>query len=169
MDSFWLSLFGRQWVQLLTLVTNAFRKSIDIGALTHTELLAVLLEIEACIKSRPFAFVEDDMEAKRLWPLHIFTWWLLQSGPCETCPDPESLSLRWQLCQTALQQFWSEWLTEYVRNSPEVADVVKGGQVQEGSLVLVQGDTPHRLSWHIGVVTQVFPGRDRVIRAVEMS
>ena len=46
---------------------------------------------------------------------------------------------------------------------------MKGGQVQVGSLVLVQGETRHRLSWPIGVVKQVFPGRDGVVRAVEIK
>ena len=46
---------------------------------------------------------------------------------------------------------------------------MKGGQVQVGSLVLVQGETRHRLSWPIGVVKQVFPGRDGVVRAAEIK
>ena len=46
---------------------------------------------------------------------------------------------------------------------------MKGGYVQVGSLVLVQGETRHRLSWPIGVVKQVFPGRDGVVRAVDIK
>ena len=35
--------------------------------------------------------------------------------------------------------------------------------------MLVQGETRHRLSWPIGVVKQVFPSRDGVVRAVEIK
>ena len=35
--------------------------------------------------------------------------------------------------------------------------------------MLVQGETRHQLSWPIGVVKQIFPGRDGVVRAVEIK
>ena len=150
-DSPW---WGGWWERLVRSVKTALRKSVGVNSLTHTELLTVLVEIEACINSRPLTFVGDDMEAREpLTPAHFllgrsggFYSWASE----ETSPDPESLGLRWQLCQSVLQQFWSKWSTEYIRNLPQVAGSVKGGQVQVGSLVLVQGETRHSLSWPIG-------------------
>ena len=169
-DSPW---WGGWWERLVRSVKTALRKSVGVNSLTHTELVTVLVEIEACINSRPLTFVGDDIEAREpLTPAHFL---LGRSGGFysraseETSPDPESLGLRWQLCQSVLQQFWSKWSTEYIRNLPQVAGSVKGGQVQVGSLVLVQGETRHRLSWPIGVVKQVFPGRDGVVRAAEIK
>ena len=169
-DSPW---WGGWWERLVRSVKTALRKSVGVNSLTHTELVTVLVEIEACINSRPLTFVGDDIEAREpLTPAHFL---LGRSGGFysraseETSPDPESLGLRWQLCQSVLQQFWSEWSTNYIRNLPQVAGSVKGGQVRVGSLVLVQGETRHRLSWPIGVVKQVFPGRDGVVRAAEIK
>ena len=156
MDSPWFSLVGRIVEWLVRSVKTALRKSVGVNSLTHTELVTLLVEIEACINCRPLTFVGDDIEAREpLTPAHFL---LGRSGGFysraseETSPDPESLGLRWQLCQSVLLQFWSEWSTDFIRNRPQVAGSVKGGQVQVCSLVLVQGETRHRLPWPIGVV-----------------
>ena len=43
---------------------NCPSKSVGVSSLTHTELVTVLVEIEACINSRPLTFVGDDIEAR---------------------------------------------------------------------------------------------------------
>ena len=41
--------------------------------------------------------------------------------------------------------------------------------LQEGSVVLLQEDQQPRLRWPLGVITQLFPGRDGVVRTVEVK
>ena len=80
-DSPW---WGGWCERLVRSVKTALWKSVGVNSLTHTELLTVLVEIEACINSRPLTFVWDDIETREpLRPAHFLLWsqWgLLQSS-----------------------------------------------------------------------------------------
>ena len=41
--------------------------------------------------------------------------------------------------------------------------------IKKGSLVLIREDNVPRLKWPIGIVTEVFPGRDGLIRTVQLK
>ena len=56
-----------------------------------------------------------------------------------------------------------------MRNLPPCHGSAAKGNLEEGSVVLIrEGGTP-RLQWPLGVVTKMFPGRDGIVRAVELK
>ena len=66
-----------------------------------------------------------------------------------------------------LDQFWSSWSSDYIRNLPPAAGV-HGESLKVGSVVLVQDEACNRLQWPLGVVVTVFPGKDGFIRSAEI-
>ena len=81
----------------------------------------------------------------------------------------EDLLLR-QECRTqALNEFWSCWSSEYLRNlPPSTGSPISKGDIRVGSVVMVHVDTCPRLQWPWGVVVTVFPGKDGKVRAAEV-
>ena len=60
------------------------------------------------------------------------------------------------------------WTTDYIRNLPPWKGTAGRFEVKIGSVVIVQDVNQPRLKWPLDIVTQVFPGRDGVVRTVEV-
>ena len=80
-----------------------------------------------------------------------------------------NLALRFAMRQSLLEKFWEIWSSDYIRNLPPWRGAQGKCDLQEGSVVLVQDDQQPRLSWPLGVITQLLPGRNGVVRTVEVK
>ena len=87
-----------------------------------------------------------------------------------SCNWPCDLARRYELRRQLLERFWSCWVNEYLCSLPpcKSAAVNKGG-IQVGSVVLIRGEGTRRLQWPLGVVKVVYPGRDGLVRSVQMK
>jgi hypothetical protein len=64
--------WGGFWERLVRSVKSALKKSIGVRALTFSELETTLIEVEACINSRPLTFVGDSVSDRSpLTPSHF--------------------------------------------------------------------------------------------------
>ncbi|ELT87531.1 hypothetical protein CAPTEDRAFT_204419 [Capitella teleta] len=60
-----------------------------------------------------------------------------------------------------MEVFWHAWSTDYLRNlPPAVSQFRSRGVVRHGSVVMVREDNTPRWHWPLGVVEEVFPGKD---------
>ncbi|XP_014673255.1 PREDICTED: uncharacterized protein LOC106813592 [Priapulus caudatus] len=72
--------------------------------------------------------------------------------------------------QAQLERFWNVWTDDYLRNlSPAVKGFLPQCALKKGSVVLVREDHIPRLSWPLGIIVEVFPGRDGLIRSVKVK
>ena len=166
--------WGGWWERLVRTVKVGLRKSFGSRCLSRTELETVLLEVEACINSRPLTPVTDSLEGDSpLTPSHFLTGRGagFQSRVLE---DPEAVNAK-MLCDRArvrerrLNRFWSVWQTEYLRTLPQsVRRFRDHGELRQGSVVLIREDDLPRMKWMIGVVTKLFPGRDGLSRSAQI-
>lgn len=167
--------WGGWWERLIKTVKSALKRSVGNRSLTRVELETSLLEIEACVNSRPLTFVGDEIDSGMvLTPSHFLVGRSLGCGPSSVVQEnpvvsAQDLVFRQECRNQLLDEFWSCWLSEYLRNLPpcKKSPVSKGG-LQVGSVVLVRKEGYPRLQWPMGVVQQVFPGRDGLIRSVEV-
>ncbi|XP_068202710.1 uncharacterized protein [Palaemon carinicauda] len=83
---------------------------------------------------------------------------------------PDDLRDREEIVNKRLGQFWRVWRKDYIANLPPV---VKGFnqkcRLNVGSTVLVKEDHMARLHWPIGVIVNVYSGRDGLIRSVDVK
>ncbi|XP_068232100.1 uncharacterized protein [Palaemon carinicauda] len=83
---------------------------------------------------------------------------------------PDDLCDREEIVNKRLEQFCSVWRKDYIANLPPV---VKGFnqkcRLNFGSTVLVKEDHMPRLQWPIGVIVNVYLGRDGLIRSVDVK
>ncbi|XP_055686927.1 uncharacterized protein LOC129792164 [Lutzomyia longipalpis] len=144
-----------------------------VGAtpLNFEEMTTVLTQIESVLNSRPLVQLptsSDMPDLTYLTPGHF----LGLEGAAQL-PDPtlEHLSSnrvsRWQLCQKLQQDFSKRWKEEYLTTlqvrtkwSKECVNL----QVED--VVLLYADHLPSPGWLLGVVMEIFPGKDNRVRVV---
>ena len=151
---------------------SALRKSLGRRSLTRSELETSLHEVEACLNSRPLTFVGDEPDdVAPLTPSHFLIGRPagLPAGVGDAEFSSVDLVTRREALNEQLDEFWQRWTDEYVKNLP----LCSGANVQEvvkvGTVVLIREDGLPRLRWPTGVIQAVFPGKDGVVRAVEVK
>ena len=165
------------WVRLVGTINpfnkSSLKKTFGRHSLTRTELETTLHEVDSCVNSRPLTYVSDKADAESpLTPAHFL---LGHAGGFyeRSTPTPvasgSDLALRFAMQQSLLDKFWEIWSSDYIRNLPPWRGAQGGCDLQEGSVVLVQDDQQPRLRWPLGVITQLFPGHDGVVRTVEVK
>ena len=167
--------WGGWWERLIRSVKSALKKTIGNRCLTKVELETTLCEVEACINCRPLTFVGDEIDSTRpLTPSHFLVGRNLGFQTVvdenEVEVSQEHLSEIELIRQRRLELFWSVWSKDYLRNLPPVVNGFgKQGNVGVGSIVLIREDNIPRMKWPLGVITRVFPGKDGLVRSVEVK
>ena len=166
--------WGGWWERLIKSFKTALRRSVGSKSLTRTELETTLHECEACINSRPLTFVGDDLDSSQpLTPAHFLVGRGVIHQPVGAKEHPVStaqeLVSRLEVRNVILDRFWSVWSTEYVRNLPVCTGSAAQGELLKGSVVLVQDEGRSRLHWPLGVIQNVYPGKDGIVRTVQVK
>ena len=167
--------WGGWWERLVRSVKSALRKTVGVRCLSRSELETTLQEIEACVNSRPLTFVGEEPDVSNpLTPSHFLIGRTAGFQPNvvdhPTCVSSKDLCIRETVRQRQLDKFWNVWSTEYVRNLPyTIKSFVAKCDLKKGSVVLVREDNTPRLSWPLGVIVELFPGKDGIVRSVKIK
>ena len=156
-------------------IKSALKKSLGTRCLTFVELETTVQEVEACINSRPLTFVGDEINAlSPLTPSH-FLMGTAAGVPSRLCELPSvpitanDLKTREIIRLQCLENYWSRWSEEYLKSLPfTLKGFTSRCTLKEGSVVLIREDNTPRLSWPLGVVIQLFPGKDGIPRSVKL-
>lgn len=162
--------WGGWWERLVRSVKSGLKKSLGIRLVSRVELDTSLQEIEACVNSRPLTYVSDT--GFPITPSHFL---IGRSSPMINVNDiryseeAKDLVLR-DKCQTQIvDTFWNIWRNDYIRNLPPMKAKKANADVKVGTLVLIKKEGKPRLQWPLGIISKLFPGKDGLIRAVELK
>lgn len=168
--------WGGWWERLVRSVKSALRKSLGVKCLSRCELETTLHEVEACVNSRPLTFVGDEPDIfNPLTPSHFLIGRTAGFQPRiseeqNVSVSPLDLQTREAVRKQRLDKFWDLWSNNYLRNlPPTVKGFVANCALKKGSIVLIQEDKVPRLSWPLGVVVDLFPGKDGIVRSVNVK
>ena len=164
--------FGGLWEAAIKSLKTHLRRIVSNVKLTFEELMTVLVQIEACLNSRPLVPLScDDDGMEPLTPGHF-----LIGRPLESLPDPSfsyrsvSLLRRWHLCQNLVRHFWQRWSTEYLSSLRKFAKWHHPSRnVAVGDVVILQEDGLVPTKWPLAKVTEVHTGRDGLTRVVTVK
>ena len=163
--------FGGIWEAAIKSMKTHLRRILGNVKLTYEELSTLLIQIEACLNSRPLTPIADDDDGiEALTPGHFLIGKPLTALP-EVAP-PESLSLlkRWQLCKALLRHFWKRWSAEYVTQLGRFNKWKHPTRnIQPGDLVVLHEDSPLSTKWPLARVIAVHPGRDNLVRVATIK
>ena len=173
------------WIEVLNrLFKSAIRKVIGGSLISFQELACLLNEAEAIVNSRPISYVYDSVhEGQAITPS------LLICGKDLTQLPPDMFKHKFarkypQVCRERLKYleqlktyFWTRWTREYLAELSDIhARARKGQPVREpkiDDIVLVKEGSATvkvpRHRWRIGRIAAVYPGRDGVVRSVDVA
>ncbi|XP_043463826.1 uncharacterized protein LOC122499504, partial [Leptopilina heterotoma] len=161
--------YGGLWEAGVRSVKHHLRRVVGEHTLTFEEFSTVLVEIEACLNSRPLGALNSDLsDLRALTPSHFLNEGAAVLLPDADVPDlPENRLNRFQLLQRIRDTFWKRWSTEYLLHLQEREkwrDPSENFAV--GQLVLVKDDRYPPSKWPLGRVSEVHPGPDGLVRVV---
>ncbi len=164
--------FGGLWESAVKSMKYHLKRVTANIKLTFEEYSTVLVQVEACLNSRPLISIPcDDDGINVLTPAHF-----LIGRPMEALPDaafshrPISLLCRWHLCQNLVRQFWKRWMQEYLTSLKKYSKWHKPTRnFSPGDVVVLHDDNVFPTKWPLGKVTRIFPGDDQLVRVVEVK
>ena len=138
------------------------------------ELEEVIIDIENTLNNRPLCYLEDDVEYPILTPNS-----LIHGLPNTQIPEIEvhdidevEMKKRARYIQTCKNNFWDRWRKEYLTSLRE-RHITHGKQddiqLSKGEVVIIKDDDKNRGKWKLGVVEELYKGRDGIIRAARLK
>ncbi|XP_008182365.1 uncharacterized protein LOC103309228 [Acyrthosiphon pisum] len=165
--------FGGLWEAAVRSIKKHLNRNVALVKLTYDEFYTLLVQIEACLNSRPLTPLSTDpLDLSVLTPGHF-----LIGDSLVSLPEPDisnvaqNLLSRWKKVQNLVQQIWRRWSVEYLSQLQERKkwDKSRGPSVKVGSMVIVRDTNLPPLQWHLGRVIDVFPGKDGVVRVAMIN
>lgn len=165
--------FGGNWeANVKSLKTHLFRV-VGEQVLSFEEMTTVLSQVECIMNTRPLCrtLSSDPTEPLALTPAHFLNLTPLRYLPARDI-DEDRLHIlsRYDLLDKLVQSFWRRWRAEYLHtlqsrfkwNTPT-------NPVTVGTVVILNTENAPPLYWPLGVVEEVFPAADGVVRVVRVK
>lgn len=170
---------GGHYERMVGVVKTGLKRAVGRALLSYEEMLTVTAEVCAAVNDRPISYVNNEIgDAEPLTPSELYcgrrSITLEDSLDPDELNDPsygENLRERYLKLKVVLKSFWEQWKFDYLtalrQQHPKFGS--PDTQVKIGDVVLVYPDdkTP-RSQWKLAIVTQLNPGRDSVVRSVDL-
>ena len=164
--------WGGWWERMVKVIKSALKKSVGTRSVDRVELETTLIEIEACVNSRPLTFVGDDvLTGQALTPSHLLLGrgsYLTTGDTQDPISNKEVIGNQYRLWLSKTEAFWRRWKAEYLKQLPLPRLRRSDGTPMVGSIVLIHEDNCPRLQWPLGVIEELFKGKDGVVRTVKV-
>ncbi|XP_054708425.1 uncharacterized protein LOC129218227 [Uloborus diversus] len=114
--------FGGLWESNIKTVKKHLIKASNSAILNFEELSTLLIQIEACLNSRPLTPLSaDPMDLQPLTPGHFLIGAPLLSFPEQYSAETNSaFSCRWKVVQCIRNRFWNRWSQEFLTDAREM-------------------------------------------------
>ena len=107
--------FGGLWEAAVKSMKYHMWRTLGAQIATYEELGTLLVEIEACLNSRPLCALPNDPHTSYLSPGHFLIGEPLTQLPTIDFTNIKMSRLsRWQTFQQQLQKFWKRWSADYL-------------------------------------------------------
>lgn len=170
--------WGGFYERLMRSIKEPLKKILGRAQLSFEEIMTVLAEIENVLNQRPLTYVCNELtEPESLSPAHFLFAGQKKEYPFNFAeiliPDStkvtKDLLLRRKRYQTRLlSQLWTKWRREYMlnlRNFHYFGTPDAKRELSVDDVVLVQGNQKSKFLWNLGRITEVFKGRDGLVRS----
>lgn len=165
--------FGGNWESNIKSMKAHLFRVIGDQILSFEETTTVLAQVENILNTRPLCrtLSSDWSEPLALTPAHFLTTTPLKHLPAvEIEEDNLNLLSRHDLLDKLIQSFWKRWRLDYLHtlqvrpkwNTP-------ANPVKVGLVVIVGTENSPPLHWPLGVIVEVFPAKDEVIRVARVK
>ncbi|GFS81490.1 integrase catalytic domain-containing protein [Trichonephila clavipes] len=168
--------WGGFYERLVKTIKDPLRKILGRALLTFEELSTILSEVEVIVNHRPLTYVENDPgEPEPLTPAHFLELGYGDSKYpihfielIDATTAKESYKKRKTYRTLLLKQLWRRWKEQYLlqlktANHFKTLSVHKNLKLND--VVLVDGNVKSKLLWELGIIKEIFIGRDDNVRS----
>ncbi|XP_054259920.1 uncharacterized protein LOC128984608 [Macrosteles quadrilineatus] len=161
--------WGGFWERLIGILKGLLRRNLGNSSLTYEEINTLVCECEGIMNRRPLTYVSE--ETGDLRPLTPSMY--LQSIVGNEVTDLDilertSLKTRWRYIQSLRDNMNSRFKKEYL-GFLKSSNKLKSDDINVGDVVLVQIEDRRRITWPLGIVIKLFPGKDGKVRLVQVK
>ena len=156
---------------MVGLVKQCLYKAIGKAKLMKQELEEAILNTEINLNNQPLMYIDDDIQFPVLTP-NILIRGQPITIPEEQFDDYDEVIKEWQQyikrCKDAA---WNRWNKDYLRSLRERHNMKNNQrhmEIASGDVVFIKVNGKHRGKWNIGIVEELYQGKDSVIRAVNL-
>ena len=164
--------WGGQFERLVGLFKRAFYKVVGGGLLSWSELNEVVLDVETQLNRRPLSYVEDDVQLPLLTPASFLFQRSIRLPEREPWREEDyHLRRREKYLRSCKDALWKRWTREYLTALREPHNLNSRGKsrpLEIGDVVIIRSEEKNRGKWPLGIVEELFEGRDGVLRAVKL-
>ena len=165
--------WGGFWERMIGSIKSSLKKTLGRQCLCRQELQTLLQEVESCVNSRPLTYVGDGLDSCRaLTPNHFLLGRTSHKEKINLSSVPEidtqQLVRLFENHSETLSNFWVAWREEYLKNLPPFKGKASENEISIGKVVFIEDEGP-RLGWPLGIVKSVYPGKDGLIRKVDLK
>ena len=164
---------GGIYEAIIRLVRKAMRSMMadrHVRSLSDEGLVTLFKEIECILNNRPLTRVgtePDDLQT--LTPSMLLTGSVSPGYPSDVFLPSDGLRSSWRACQYQADQFWERWRSEYLPLLQRRQKwLCPQRNFEVGNLVLLKDESAPRNSWPKGIVDEVMPDRDSLVRRVKI-
>ena len=128
--------------------------------MTCNELEEILLDFEINLNNRLLTYVEDDHPVKRINTKQHDSWKRRENNKFHCRRRFRGMDKK------------TRWKHEYLVALRERHNLSHSGRIKKvkiGDIVMIKGESKSRIHQKIGKVSQLYTGKDEVVRAVQMQ
>lgn len=163
--------FGGLWEAGVKSMKTHLHRVLKNHKLIKQDFNTLIIQIEACLNSRPLCPVTDDPDDfEVLTPGHF----IIGRAP-HTLPYPDLRQIeinrltRYHLHQRLYQDFWDQWSREYLTRLQIRPKWKQAHQnLRVGQIVLIKEDNVPPTKWILGRITETFSGQDGLVRSAQL-
>ena len=162
---------GGVFESLIKSAKRAIRAILKNAEFTDAELQSAFIGAEDLLNSRPLCYQTNDPNDMRTLTPASFLHGRLDGSFLPPNVDRQDFDprQRWRLIQRVLKQIWKRWIREILPTlGPRQKWTQDNRNFEVGDEVLVVDKNLPRYRWNIGRVTATYPGRDGVVRIVDV-
>ncbi|XP_055604767.1 uncharacterized protein LOC129753000 [Uranotaenia lowii] len=163
--------FGGLWEAAVRSAKKHLLRVLGNSSASHEDFETLLVQVEACLNSRPLTQLSDDpKDFQPLTPAHFLIGSSIHALPeKDLSSTPENRLKQYQLMQQQLQRFWRRWHIEYLTQlQPRVKNWQPPIKIEPGRLVIIVDENQPPMKWKMARIHQVHPGNDGVTRVVTL-
>ncbi|XP_044747143.1 uncharacterized protein LOC123308514 [Coccinella septempunctata] len=164
--------FGGLWEACVKSTKFHLKRIVGNSHLTFEGLYTVITQVEAVLNSRPLSPMSNDPnDLSPLTPGHFLIGEPLTTLPQDDVRHVASNRLsHFKNIQKQMQHFWQRWSHEHLNHLQERMKWRQSTpNLETGILVLLKDDNTAPLCWKMGRIIDVFPGKDGIVRVVNVK
>ena len=142
-----------------------------VSVLTDERWITFLKEVEYILNCRPLTQIdatEDDV--KTLSPIMLLTGCVDPGFAPDVFMSADRLRSSWRACQFQIDEFWRRWQSEYLHLLQRRQKwLTPERNLKLNDLVLLFDESQPRNMWLKGIIVEVYPNRDNLVRRAKVK